>query len=126
MSKRKKYTAEFEIKSSPTILYNYISTPSGLSEWFANDVDIKQNKYLFKWEGSQSEAELVRSSPNRYVRFKWDDAPDEEYFEMEIQQDELTGDVALIITDFANEGDVASATQLWESQIQDLKMAIGS
>ncbi len=107
MAKKKKVKAifEFPIKSSPTILYNYISTPSGLSEWFAQDVDIQNHIYIFKWEGSQSRAEVVKNTSNKHIRFRWLESPEDEYFEFEIQQDELTDDVALVITDFIEEGE---------------------
>lgn len=127
MAKKKKIKAvfEFPIKSSPTILYSYISTPSGLSEWFAQDVDINNHVYIFKWEGSQSRAELVKASPNKYIRFRWEDSPTDEYFEFEIQQDELTDDVSLVITDYVDETEKQEAHLLWESQVHDLKMALG-
>lgn len=127
MAKKKKIKAvfEFAIKSSPTILYNYISSPSGLSEWFAQDVDINNHVYTFKWEGSQSRATLLKATPNKFVRFHWEDSPADEYFEFEIQQDELTDDVALVITDFVEENEKKEAFLLWESQVHDLKMALG-
>jgi uncharacterized protein YndB with AHSA1/START domain len=127
MSKKKKFQIEFPLKSSPGILYNYLTTPSGLSEWFADDVNIKNKKlYTFIWEGSEQSAELIKNIPQKGIRFSWTDEPEDEYFEFEISQDELTGDVALVITDFALENEIEEATQLWEAQVQTLKTAIGS
>lgn len=127
MSKKKKFQIEFPIKSSPGILYNYLSTPSGLSEWFADDVNIKnKNLYTFFWEGSEQTAELLKNTSQKNVRFRWVDEPEDEYFEFEIAQDELTNDVALVITDFAADYEVEESTQLWEAQVQTLKTAIGS
>lgn len=126
MSKRIKYTLELEVKSSPTILFSYLNSPSGLSEWFCDDVDIVAGNYIFQWDGSSQEAELVKSTNGKCVRYHWLDSPEDEYFEMEVRVDDITGDVALIITDFCDEGDEKSSAQLWESQVQQLKMAIGS
>jgi uncharacterized protein YndB with AHSA1/START domain len=127
MSKKKKFQVEFPIKSSPGILYNYLSTPSGLSEWFADDVNIKNKKfYTFFWEGSEQTAELLKNTSQKNIRFRWVDEPEDEYFEFEIAQDELTNDVALVITDFAADYEVEESTQLWEAQVQTLKTAIGS
>lgn len=127
MSKKIKFQVEFPLKSSPGILYSYISSPSGLSEWFADDVNIKNKKiYSFIWDGSEQAAELIRNTPQKGVRFSWVDEPDDEYFEFEISQDELTGDVALVVTDFAEEHEIEESTQLWEAQVQTLKTAIGS
>ena len=129
-----KYEQEFPIKSSVKILYNSISTPSGLSEWFANNVNLKGSNYEFKWEMSEQSAELISKKANEHVKFRWIDEELEEdeqdksiYFEFRIQVDELTGDVSLIVTDFAeDEEDMEEAKRLWESQIGDLMHSIGS
>jgi uncharacterized protein YndB with AHSA1/START domain len=126
MSKRVKFTLEVEVKSSPNILYAYLHTPSGLSEWFCDDVNVHSGDYTFKWDGSEATAQILKTSNNRSIRFRWVDGPPDEYFELEISVDDLTNDVALLITDFCDEGDEKSSMQLWESQVQQLKMAIGS
>ncbi|MES2690051.1 MAG: START-like domain-containing protein [Bacteroidota bacterium] len=125
MSKKKKIRLEFAVKSSPAILYNSISSPSGLSTWFADDVDIYNNNYKFKWDGEEQIAELIKKTANKGMKFRWKDAKADEYFEFEIIQDELTDDVALVITDFVEETDEANATQLWDSQVHELKMSLG-
>ncbi|HRS40225.1 MAG TPA: START-like domain-containing protein, partial [Bacteroidia bacterium] len=51
--KKQKYTLEFEIKSSPKILFNYLSTASGLEEWFADKVNIREGDYMFQWDGTE-------------------------------------------------------------------------
>lgn len=126
MSIRVKFSIEIEVKSSPNILYSYLSSPSGLAEWFCDDVDVHSGNYIFKWDGSEQEAEVVRTINNKLVRFRWADSAEDEYFEMEVRVDDLTSDVALVITDFCDAGDERSSEQLWESQVQQLKMAIGS
>lgn len=126
MTKRKKITMEFEIKSSPNILFNYISSPSGLSEWFADDVNVKNKTYSFFWDGEENSAEIIKKVNGKNVRFKWDNTEEEEYFEMEVKQDELTNDIALVVTDFVNEDEFEETQMLWESQINDLRTAIGA
>ena len=123
---RVKLELEFVVKSSPNILFNYISTPSGLVEWFADDVNVKGKKYTFLWDGDENVAELVKKVNGKYVRFKWLHAAEEEYFEMEIQKDELTNDIALMVTDWADEDEVEEISLLWESQVQDLRNALGA
>lgn len=126
MSKKKKIRLEFDVKTSPSLLFNYISTPSGLSSWFCNDVDIYNNKYKFKWDGEENTAELIKKANNKTMKFKWLDSDVDEYFELEIVQDELTDDVALVITDFVDPDDELNASRLWETQVHDLKAAIGA
>jgi uncharacterized protein YndB with AHSA1/START domain len=125
MSKRKKIRLEYPIKSSPAILYNSISTPSGLSTWFADDVDIYNNNYKFKWDGDEQIAELLKKTASKGMKFRWKTAKPDEYFEFEIIQDELTDDVALVVTDFVDESDEENATQLWDSQVHELKTSLG-
>ncbi len=123
---RVKLELEFVVKSSPNILYNYISTPSGLVEWFADDVNVKGKNYTFFWDGEENVAELLRKVNGKNIRFKWENSADEEYFEMEIQKDELTGDIALMVTDYADEDEAEEISLLWESQVQDLRNALGA
>ena len=128
MSHLTKYTLEFPINSSVNILYNRLSTPSGLSEWFADDVIIKNEIFTFSWEDSQQEAKLLKLKTNQFIRLKWvDNYTKEDYFEFLIQIDEMTSDVSLIITDFAeDQQDQKEQTELWNKQISILKRAIGS
>ena len=126
MSNKKPYSLEYTFKSSPKILYNCISTPSGLSEWFADDVNIRENEFTFIWEGAEQKAELVTSKASEYVKFRWLDEPDDTFFEFRIQRDELTADIALVITDFADDAEKDEAVLLWDSQINNLKHVIGS
>ena len=128
MSNLTKYTLEFSINSSVTILYKRLSTAEGLAEWFADDVFIKDKIYTFYWDSSAQSAMLLKKENNEYIRFKWeDDNSNEGYFEFFIQIDEMTQDVALIITDFAeDEDEKEEQTNLWTKQIDQLKRAIGS
>jgi hypothetical protein len=128
MSHLTKYTLEFPINSSVNILYNRLSSSSGLSEWFADDVMIDDKIFTFFWDGSDQKAKLLKLKMNQFIRFKWEDNDtQEDYFEFLIQVDELTSDVSLIITDFAeDEQDQEEQTELWNKQISILKRAIGS
>ncbi|HVW98981.1 MAG TPA: START-like domain-containing protein, partial [Candidatus Babeliaceae bacterium] len=99
MSDKKKFNIEYEIKSSPRILYSFLSEPNGLTQWFADDVAVRDQVYTFTWDGEQQRAKVLLMKENKLVRFKWMDDDPNCYFEMEIMQDELTNDVALGITD---------------------------
>ena len=128
MSHLTKYTLEFPINSSVNILYNRLSTASGLSEWFADDVIMKDKLFTFFWDGHEQKAKLLKLKTNQFIRFKWEENDtQEDYFEFLIQVDEMTLDVSLMITDFAeDEQDQKEQTELWNKQISLLKRAIGS
>ena len=117
---------EYTINSSPSVLYKQLSTPSGLSEWFADDVNLKGNTYTFIWDGAEEQAEMISQKENKFIRFRWVEADDKDaFFEFKIHQHELTRDVALEITDFADEDDADDVRDLWDSQISRLKHTMG-
>jgi len=129
MAEKEKYEMEFEVNSSTAVLFNMISTPSGLSEWFADDVNIKDDVFSFFWDGSSEDAKLLGKKKGESVKFQWtEDAEDglKTFFEMAIKVDDLTNDVALIVTDYADEDEMDESKLLWENQIGELKMVIGS
>ena len=123
-----KFEIEFVVHASPSLLFNYISTPSGLSEWYADNVNSRGEKFIFIWDESEEEALLLKKKTDEFVRFKWmySEDDDDTYFEMRIVVDELTNDVSLFVIDFAEDDEVEEAKMLWENQIDDLKKIIGS
>jgi uncharacterized protein YndB with AHSA1/START domain len=126
MSEKKKFTLEYEIKSSPKILFGFLSEPNGLSQWFADDVIYRDQTYTFTWDGEQQKAKLLSIKDNKLVKFRWIDDEPHCYFEMEVLQDELTNDVALAITDFATDETLQDRKLIWDNQIECLISAVGA
>ena len=126
MAKKKQVQLEYTVNSSVGVLYNCLSTPSGLAEWFADNVVVNKEVYTFIWERSQENAVLVTRRANEFIRFRWEGSPKEYYFEFRIKIDELTGDVALIVTDFVEDDEEDESRLLWDSQINQLLHIIGS
>jgi len=123
-----KFELEFIVNSSPKIIYNCLSTPSGLSEWFADDVNIKGDIFTFMWEGSEEKAKLLTKKRDEFVKFQWLDQLEEglkTYFELRIKIDAMTNERAIIVTGFADEDEVEEAKALWETQINELKHILG-
>ncbi len=123
---KKKIVLEYNLNSSPKVLYSRLSTPGGLAEWFADDVNLKGEIFYFMWEGVEQRAAVTRKKENHYIQFRWLDEPEESAFEFRINVDEITGDVALVIHDIINEEDEDSAIGLWDSQVAELKHVLGS
>lgn len=127
MASKNKYQLEFPMRSSLRILFSQISSPSGLSEWFADNVNIKGKNYTFFWDGDEQEAELVSKKNNQSIKFRWLDEPSDTYFEFNILVDDITQDISLVITDFSeDQEDEDEAKRLWNKQIEKLKQTIGS
>jgi len=109
------------------VLYNRISTVAGLSEWFADNVMIKGDNFIFVWDDSEQEAKLLGKKELDYAKFKWiDDDDAKTYFEFKVEIDEITNDVSLLVTDFAYEDEKEDDIDLWEAQIDSLRSVIGS
>ena len=126
MSDKIKYELEFPIQASPNMLYQYISSASSLSEWYADNVNSRGKIFSFFWDGVEEQAELISSKNNQFVKFKRFEEDDNYFFEIKIVVDELTKDVSLMVTDFSEEDEVEESKMLWESQIADLKQVLGS
>jgi uncharacterized protein YndB with AHSA1/START domain len=124
---RLQFELEYSLRCSPKVLFNRLSTPEGLAEWFAESVKVDGDLFFFAWHDTESMAKLAAMKENKLVRFEWTDRDDEEsnYFEFRINLQELTGDLALIITDFAEKEEKDDAIFLWDSQISDLKRVLG-
>jgi|TARA_B110000858_G_scaffold184833_1_gene226399 uncharacterized protein YndB with AHSA1/START domain len=129
MSDKKSYSIEYDFHSSPQLLFQYLSTPSGLSEWFADNVNSRGELFIFIWDDSEEQAKLIQKKNNDRVRFQWQNDEedfDQYYFEFKIQVDEITKDVSLIITDFAEEDEIEESKMLWDNLVSDLKQVLGA
>ncbi|WP_299107447.1 START-like domain-containing protein [uncultured Winogradskyella sp.] len=129
MDDKVKFEMEFVIQASPALLYTYISTPSGLSEWFSDNVNSRGEFFTFIWDGSEEQAKLLSKKTGERIKFRWvedDEDGASYYFEIRIQVDEITKDVSLMITDFAEEDEIEEGKMLWTNQIGSLKQVLGS
>ena len=126
MSKKIKYTVEYPVRCSPAILFEFLSTSSGLQEWFADKVEDENGLFTFSWSGSAEQAEVVNMEENKTIRFHWLDSPKDEFFEFNIERYEVTNQTILVIHDFAEKKDIRDQSQLWETQVKELFHRLGS
>ncbi len=126
MSKKVLYTLEFPVKCSPPILYEFLSNPSGLQEWFADKVDERDGIYYFSWNGSEERAERLESELDKFIRYRWLHAPKDEYFEFRIEKTEISNQTILVVKDFADKKEIKDQSQLWEYQVKDLFHRLGN
>ncbi len=129
MASKIKYELEFLLRTSSRALDNMLFTPAGLSEWFADDVSIKDDILTFEWEGSEEEARILSKKISDKIKWQWieDEEDDIDSFcELKYQVDPMTKAVILNITDFAEESDIEESKRLWEQQIGELKRVLGA
>lgn len=125
---KEKLELEYPLKSrSINIVWDIIGTPYGLSEWFATDVNTSGQEYVFTWDEYEETAQLLGVKPNEYIRFRWEDDEDTDYyFELRILKHELTGDLSLLVTEFVEPEDKDDETMLWDKHIEDLRRKMGA
>lgn len=126
MSKKQLFTLEYPVRCSPAILYDFLANPSGLQEWFADKVDERDGVFYFSWNGSVEEADVVEKEEEKFIRFHWGHAPEEEYFEFRIEKSEVTNQTILVIKDFAEKRDIKDQSMLWDHQVKDLFHRLGN
>lgn len=126
MSSKTKFELEYPLRTSPKVIFKRLSNSAGLSEWFADDVTEHGNIFTFDWNGQKQRAEQLEKEKLSSVRYKWlHDEDEESYFAFDLEVDELTNDLALIVTDFAEEDEIDDSIKLWDKQIQVLKRKLG-
>lgn len=126
MSKKVLYTLEYPVRCSPGILFEFLSTPAGLQEWFADIVDERDGVFSFSWNGTAEHAKLVDKEPDKFIRFHWTHSTKEEFFEFRIDKSEVTNQTILVVTDFADKKEIKDQSQLWEYQVKELFHRLGS
>ena len=126
MSKKIQYSVEYPVRCSPAILYEFLSTSSGLQEWFAEKVEDSDGVFSFSWSGSREDAEVLEKEENKSIKFHWVDSPSNEYFEFTIEKSDVTNLTILIINDFAEKKDIKDQSQLWGTQVKELFHRLGN
>lgn len=123
---KESFHIEYVLKNgSPNILWKLISTASGLSEWFADNVDEKDDVLTFQWGKSHQMAKRISVVNGVSARYHWCDEPDKYFFELRMDASEITGGIVLRVTDFAEPSDINSSMKLWNSQIEELMRRTG-
>ena len=120
------FTLEYPVRCSPNILYEFLSTPAGLQEWFAEKVDERDGVFSFTWNGSTEKAEMLEMEEDKFIRFHWLLAPKNEYFEFSIEKSEVSNQTILVIKDFSEKKEIPDQKRLWDFQVNDLFYRIGS
>lgn len=125
------FTAEFEFRASRKMLFPYLTTASGLAQWFADDVTINEDKvFSFFWDGDEHRAKLATQRINRFVRFDFlngteDSSNQPSFLEMRLDTNDLTGTVFLNVTDSMTADDEEEFYEIWLQLTDSLKEIVG-
>jgi uncharacterized protein YndB with AHSA1/START domain len=120
------FTLEYPVRCSPSILFEFLSTPAGLQEWFADKVDERDQVFSFTWNGTTDRAQVLESELDKSIRFHWLHAPKNEYFEFRIEKAEVSNQTILQIRDFAEKREIPDQKRLWDFQVNDLLHRLGN
>lgn len=132
MATKNLFTTDYEIHASMKMLYPYIQSASGLSEWFADNVTInnQDKSYTFIWDNEEHRAKLTAHRTNHYARFEFlpeneDDEKDPSYFELRLEFNDVTQSVFLKVTDYSDFDDLQELNDLWDSLVELLRKTVG-
>lgn len=123
---RKKYQLEYIIRSSPSILFEFLTQTNNLAQWFSDYCDSQGEIYIFGWGGSYQRAKQLEWIEDEWVKYKWEDSAKDEYLSFKVYKSEISNETILEITDFAEPKEIPDLTTLWDKQVEDLKHAIGA
>ena len=127
-----KFVTEFEVNASQKMLFPYLSSASGLSQWFADDVNINEDKvFIFFWDGEEHRAKKVSHKTNKSVKVEFlpeteEDEDDPSYLELKLDVNELTQTVFIQVTDYSDLDDPEEQQDVWENLVHALKEIIGA
>ena len=125
------FTIDYEIHASIKMLYPYIQTASGLSEWFADNVTISPEKvFTFFWDNERHKAVLAAHRTNHFARFEYlpeskADEKDPSYFELRLEVNEFTQTTFLKVCDYSDFDDLEELQDLWDGLVENLKKVVG-
>ena len=123
---RKKFTLEYVVRSSPAILFEFLSQTDNLAQWFAEYCDSQGDIFIFGWSGAFQRARQEIIVDEEFVKYHWEETNKDEYFSFRVYKSEISNDTVLEITDFAEPKDIKEQTFLWDKQVEDLKRALGA
>ncbi len=124
---KERFLMEFYLRATPSSLYDLISSPSGFSEWFCDDVDVRGDQFTFRWGNDEQVAQCLSRRFGELIRFQWETDEDPgSYFELRIRIDPMTNETCLVVTDHAWPKDMDEAKALWDSQIHTLQRVLGA
>jgi len=109
-----------------------ISNAAGLQKWLADVVKQEGDQLTFTWghpwtERDTKVSKLLELEKYSHIKMKWDYQEDdpEAYWEMRIEQSELTGHLNLLITDYADPEDIDDLSDLWDANMERLHRVSG-
>lgn len=126
-----RFEVEFPINASPKILFPYLATASGLTQWFCDDVRYLDGQYLnFIWDRENHYAEVASQRLNKAVKFVFLDdhrkpLTDANFLEFNLGLSQITDEVYVRVTDYSEGDDVEEKREMWEGLLDKLREQVG-
>lgn len=126
-----KFVTDYQINASKKMLFNYLSSASGLEDWFADEVRIDEDKnFIFSFDNEEHHARVASIRLNSHVKYDFfdpdnPDLEDHAYIEFKLEENELTQTMFLKVTDYSEDYDEEEMQAIWDGLVGKLKETIG-
>ena len=129
---KQKFVGEYPINASRKMLFPYLSTATGLCQWFADDVNINNidKTLIFIVDGEERIAVIDSINKNRYVKFRFlmegEKPKENDTLEFRLEVNDLTQEVFVRVEEYTESDDLEESYQIWDNLLAQLKEIIGA
>ena len=129
---KQKFIGEYPINASRKMLFPYLSTATGLCQWFADDVNINNidKTLIFIVDGEERIAVIDSINKNRYVKFRFiidgEKPKENDTLEFRLEVNDLTQEVFVRVEEYTESDDLDESYQIWDNLLAQLKEIIGA
>ena len=129
---KQKFIGEYPINASRKMLFPYLSTATGLCQWFADDVNINNidKTLIFIVDGEERIAVIDSINKNRYVKFRFiidgEKPKENDTLEFRLEVNDLTQEVFVRVEEYTESDDLEESYQIWDNLLAQLKEIIGA
>lgn len=130
-SAKRRFEMEYPINASPKLLFPYLASASGLSQWFCDDVRLDPDHRLnMVWDRQNHFAEIALQRPGRSIRYVFLDERkqalnDANYLDFSLEYSKITDSVFLRVTDYSDHSNDQEQQELWDGLVGKLREQVG-
>ena len=128
-----KITLEYPLSTKSTrLVWDMISNAAGLQKWLADQVVEDEESMTFTWghpwtERDTKTSQILECNKYSHIRMKWDyqEEDPQAFWEIRLEPSELTGQLNMLITDYADADDIEDLRGIWDENLDRLHRVSG-